>query len=96
MTPKSFSNSSLPIVCIQGLGFVGAAMAISVASARDPQGHPIFNVFGVDLQNPVGSASIAALNEGRFPIDTNDSKLRLEFTCYSIMHQKSSQTIIFS
>ena len=76
MIPKKpFSNSSLPIVCVQGLGFVGAAMAVSVASARDAKGFPIFNVFGVDLPNPTGFAAISALNEGRFPMSTADAKL---------------------
>ncbi len=32
------------IVCIQGLGFVGSAMALAVASARDENGEPYFNV----------------------------------------------------
>ena len=75
MLQTSFSNPSRPIVCIQGLGFVGAAMAVSVASARDAKGLPIFNVFGVDLPNPGGFAAINALNEGRFPRPTNDAKL---------------------
>lgn len=75
MPQTSFSNSSLPIVCIQGLGFVGAAMAVSVASARDTKGLPIFNVFGVDIPNPCGLAAIAALSEGRFPNPTTDAKL---------------------
>ena len=38
-------------------------MAISVASALDAQGLPVFNVFGVDLPNPNGFAAINALNE---------------------------------
>jgi UDP-N-acetyl-D-glucosamine dehydrogenase len=75
MPETSFSNSSRPIVCIQGLGFVGAAMAVSVASACDAEGLPIFNVFGVDLPNPCGLAAIAALNEGSFPRPTTDEKL---------------------
>ena len=75
MPQTSFSNSSLPIICIQGLGFVGAAMAVSVASARDKNGLPIFNVFGVDLPIPCGLAAIDALNEGRFPRPTTDAKL---------------------
>jgi UDP-N-acetyl-D-glucosamine dehydrogenase len=75
MPETSFSSSSRPIVCVQGLGFVGAAMAVSVASARDTKGLPIFNVFGVDLPSPCGLAAIAALNEGRFPNPTTDAKL---------------------
>jgi UDP-N-acetyl-D-glucosamine dehydrogenase len=75
MPQTSFSDSSRPIVCIQGLGFVGAAMAVSVASARDAKGLPIFNVFGVDLPNSCGLEAIAALNEGIFPRPTSDAKL---------------------
>ena len=76
MHQAPFSDSSRPTVCIQGLGFVGAAMAISVAAARDANGLPIFNVFGVDLPTPGGLTAIAALNEGRFPEATTDAKLR--------------------
>ena len=38
-------------VCIQGLGYVGAAMATAVVSARDSKGQPIYDVIGVDLSN---------------------------------------------
>jgi len=76
MSQPVFSDSSRPTVCVQGLGFVGAAMAVSVAAARDANGLPIFNVFGVDLPIPSGLATIAALNEGRFPEATTDTKLR--------------------
>jgi nucleotide sugar dehydrogenase len=63
------------LVCIQGLGFVGAAMAAAVASARGPDGAPRYNVVGVDLPNKGGRERIAAINEGRFPFPTNDLKL---------------------
>jgi len=76
MRQAAFSDSSRPIVCVQGLGFVGAAMAVSVAAACDANGLPIFNVFGVDLPIPSGLTAIAALNEGRFPEATTDAKLR--------------------
>ena len=42
MRQAAFSDSSRPTVCVQGLGFVGAAMAVSVAAARDANGLPIF------------------------------------------------------
>jgi UDP-N-acetyl-D-glucosamine dehydrogenase len=77
MSQNSFSNPSLPIVCVQGLGFVGSAMAVSVASARDANGFPIFNVFGVDLPIPSGLAAVASLNKGCFPSVTTDAKLRM-------------------
>jgi len=72
---RTFSNPDLPTVSVQGLGFVGAAMAVSVAAARDGRGKPAFNVLGVDLETDNGRAVVAALNAGRFPFATTDAKL---------------------
>jgi len=49
---QQVEKTGLPVVCVQGLGFVGAAMAIVVASASDQAGNPRFNVIGVDLPLP--------------------------------------------
>jgi UDP-N-acetyl-D-glucosamine dehydrogenase len=62
-------------VCIQGLGFVGAAMASAVAEARDAVGAPQFEVVGVDLPTSEGVARIQAINSGNFPFTTTDSAL---------------------
>ncbi len=62
-------------VCIQGLGFVGAAMATAVASAKDEAGQPYFDVIGVDLPSPAGLMRVQTINEGRFPFETVDLKL---------------------
>lgn len=62
-------------VCIQGLGFVGAAMAAAVADARDHNAEPIFDVVGVDLPTPGGRSRIDAINAGRFPFETADETL---------------------
>jgi UDP-N-acetyl-D-glucosamine dehydrogenase len=62
-------------VAVQGLGFVGAAMATAVADARDDAGAPLFDVIGIDLPNPEGEARTQALNEGRFPIGCEDETL---------------------
>jgi nucleotide sugar dehydrogenase len=67
--------SSLPVVCVQGLGFVGAAVSIAVASARDEFGRPAYRVIGIDLPTPEGTARIEALNHGVFPFPTTDAKL---------------------
>lgn len=67
----------LPVVCVQGLGFVGAAMAAAVASAMDDQGKPCFNVIGVDLDSPVGRPKIDCLNAGQLPMPCNDQKFVL-------------------
>lgn len=62
-------------VCIQGLGYVGAAMAAAVAEARDQKGRPVFEVVGVDLSNSSSCARIGAINNGCFPFETADSAL---------------------
>jgi UDP-N-acetyl-D-mannosaminuronate dehydrogenase len=63
------------IVCVQGLGFVGAANAIAIASARDPAGDPLYTVVGVDLPTASGLERAAALNQGAFPFPTTDAAL---------------------
>lgn len=64
-----------PVVCVQGLGFVGSAMAAAIAHARLPDGSPCFNVVGVDLPNTEGKAKVEAINAGRLPVATTDLKL---------------------
>src|SRR5215208_941791 len=70
--------SRRPVVCIQGLGFVGAAMAAAVAHSRDGEGRAQFDVVGVDLPTPEGQAKVDALNNVRFPMPTNDARLVAE------------------
>jgi UDP-N-acetyl-D-glucosamine dehydrogenase len=64
-----------PVVFVQGLGFVGAAMAAAVADARDAAGDPSFNVVGVELSTPEGLAKVEAINAGRLPVASTDAKL---------------------
>jgi UDP-N-acetyl-D-glucosamine dehydrogenase len=64
-----------PVVCVQGLGFVGSAMATAVADAVDAAGACCFNVVGVELPTPDGEAKVAAINAGLPPIRANDDKL---------------------
>jgi UDP-N-acetyl-D-glucosamine dehydrogenase len=72
----AFGDAARPVVCVQGLGFVGAAMALAIASARNPGGQPAYNVIGLDLQSESGLSRIDALNQGVFPFATSDVKLR--------------------
>ena len=67
--------AGLPVVAVQGLGFVGAAMAIAVASALDADGRPLYRVAGVDLDDAAGRQRIDSLNAGRFPFETTDASL---------------------
>lgn len=77
-TVASFGNtvaSQREIVCVQGLGFVGAAMAVALASARDRSGDPLYTVIGIDLPTDDGLARTEALKRGEFPFATTDRKL---------------------
>ena len=66
-----------PVVCVQGLGFVGSAMAIAVGDARYPDGAPRFNVAGLDLPTPDGLDKIEAINAGRLAVAASDDALRI-------------------
>ncbi len=65
-------------VCIQGLGFVGAAMATAVSSKTYKNKKPIYNVVGIDLDNPLGKQRINLINKGDFPFATSDKRLLKE------------------
>lgn len=63
-------------VVIQGLGFVGSAMAVAVASRLDGNNNtPLFYVIGVDLPSGLGQKRIDCINSGEFPFKINDNKL---------------------
>ena len=64
-----------PVVCVQGLGFVGMAMALATASARRLDGSPAFEVIGVELDNEAGRSRVEAVEEGRLPITTSDPRM---------------------
>lgn len=66
-------------VCVQGLGFVGVAMATAVANARDAAGDFLFDVIGVDLPSADGQAKVGAINAGRMPISSTDEELAAAF-----------------
>jgi len=58
-------------VCVQGLGFVGSAMAIAIAS----QGHGKYSVVGIDLDTYEGKDRVNKINQGLFPFATTDESL---------------------
>jgi len=70
------TGRDLPVVCVQGLGFVGSAMATVVADARAARGGPRFMVVGVDLPTSDGLAKVDAINGGRLPVAASDEKLK--------------------
>ena len=61
-----------PVVVVQGLGFVGSAVAAVLADATDANGQPRWFVIGVDLVSPSSWWKIARLNEGQSPIAAPD------------------------
>ena len=63
-------------VCVQGLGFVGSAMSVAVAMAKDETGNACYDVVGIDLPNEEGLRRVRAVNEGVFPFESNDIKLK--------------------
>ena len=64
-------NSSKKIVVIQGLGFVGAAMAIVCANSKNEE----FAVVGLDLPTIDSYWKIRSINDGIFPITAPDPKI---------------------
>ena len=62
-------------VCIQGLGFVGSAMAVAIASARSANGEILYDTVGVDVDSPEGIKRVSELGQGRFPFATTDKSL---------------------
>jgi UDP-N-acetyl-D-glucosamine dehydrogenase len=51
-------------VAVQGLGFVGSAVAIAISSV-DKNGAPHFQVFGVERDDPKGKEMVELLNSGQ-------------------------------
>ncbi len=68
-------------VVIQGLGFVGAAMALVVASNRDD----LYDVIGVDL--PSNAGVIDKLNAGEFPVRSSDPKVS---ECFKMARKRNN------
>ena len=69
-------QSIRPLVCVQGLGFVGAAMAVATALASDKNGEKIFDVLGVDVPTTNGKARVDAIKNGKFPFASGDLELK--------------------
>ena len=62
-------------VVIQGLGFVGSAMAAALSGAKDKNSDLIFNVLGVDLPDAKNYWKIARANLGKPPCVSSDRNM---------------------
>jgi len=73
--PDIQPEGNIQTVAVQGLGFVGAAMAVAVANASDNQGNPLFQVMGVDLPTATGRERVKKINSAHFPFESGDKKI---------------------
>ena len=64
-------NKNKKIICVQGLGFVGAVMSLVCANSKNNE----YAVVGIDLPNKDNFWKITSLNEGQFPIESSDDKV---------------------
>jgi nucleotide sugar dehydrogenase len=73
MTLNNFleAQAGVPIVLVQGLGFVGSVMSLVVANAINGN----YAVIGVDQDNEPGRRIVDSLNRGVFPIEADDPKI---------------------
>jgi len=59
------------VIVVQGLGFVGAVMALVCANAITEE----YAVIGVDLPNEISYWKIRSINDGIFPLTADDPKI---------------------
>ena len=64
-------NQGKKVIVIQGLGFVGAVMALVCANAISEE----YAVIGVDLANENTYWKIKSINDGKFPLNADDPKI---------------------
>ena len=50
-------------------------MALAIANAKNREGHPLYNVIGVDVPNDLGYQKVMSINGGKFPFENNDKKI---------------------
>lgn len=72
---KNIFNKERKIICVQGLGFVGAAMCVAISTARDDKNEPLYNVIGIDVPGEEGERKANSINKGIFPFENNDNTL---------------------
>ena len=66
-------------VVVQGLGFVGLAMSVAVASAKDKNSNYLYKVIGLELPNDIGNKKVSDINKGNIPIASTDFLLEDAF-----------------
>ncbi|HNX94874.1 MAG TPA: nucleotide sugar dehydrogenase [Holophaga sp.] len=69
---EAWRARSAQVVVVQGLGFVGTAMAAVVADAQKADGSPAFHGVGIDLATPSAYWKVARIKEGVSPFPSPD------------------------
>ena len=89
----AFVQNDRKTVVIQGLGFVGTAMAAAVANAKDAHGNLLYNVIGVDLPDEANYWKIARVHQGLASVVSTDTSLD---AAYTTAHANGNLTATFS
>lgn len=79
-----------PMVVVQGLGFVGSAVAAAVAEAKDAEGRHLYRVVGVDLPTDEGKRKIELINQGKIPFACPDEALKAAVR-EAVLHRRNLQ-----
>ncbi len=77
---QSAFGEQRPVVVIQGLGFVGAAMTAALVQSRNAKHELNYNIIGVDLLHVEHYWKIARANLGLSPILSRDSSIDKIYT----------------
>ncbi len=72
---EEWRASGREVVAVQGLGFVGVAVAAAISAARTSDGRPRYLVIGVDLPTPASWWKVRKLASGESPIKSPDPQL---------------------
>ena len=64
-------NKEKKVIVVQGLGFVGAVMALVCANSKSEE----YAVIGIDLASEASYWKIKAINDGQFPLVADDPKI---------------------
>jgi UDP-N-acetyl-D-glucosamine dehydrogenase len=90
---NTFTENTRKNVIIQGLGFVGTAMAAAVANAKNASGELLYNVIGVDLPTEAHYWKIARVNAGLASVVSTDTSLD---AAYTTAHANGNLTATYS
>ena len=69
---RRWRDQGAEVVVVQGLGFVGAAMAAALCKARQQNGKPAFGVIGIDLGDARNYWKIGRVRDGLPPVVASD------------------------